>query len=134
MEVGAVRQLSPSALAYVGDAVYELYVRGYHLFPPKRLQTYHNQVVDHVRAEYQAEQLQRLDPHFTNDERDILRQGRNAAIKRPRRIKLEIYRQASSLETLIGYLFLTNPSRLDELLKTLQLDARIVDPGAKSDF
>ncbi|MGB6015820.1 MAG: ribonuclease III domain-containing protein, partial [Nodosilinea sp.] len=54
--------LSPVALAYLGDAVYELFVRGALLQPPKRIQVFHQQVVNQVRAERQAYQGQQLMP------------------------------------------------------------------------
>jgi ribonuclease III family protein len=113
-----LRQLSPAALAYLGDAVYELYVRSRYLLPPKRIQFYHNQVVAQVRAEAQAQHLQTLHPHLTDQEQAILKQGRNAA-RRTKRVDPEIYQQATSLETLLGYLYLTDPRRLVDLLSRL---------------
>lgn len=118
-----VQRMSPASLAYVGDAVYELYIRTFYLTPPKRLQEYHNRVVAQVRAEAQAHYLRSLQPHLTDAEQEILRRGRNAASRRPRRIALEIYQQATSLETLIGYLYLTDPQRLTDLLAQLPLEA-----------
>jgi len=117
-----LRQISPAALAYLGDAVYELYVRTSCLIPPKRLQAYHNQVVDRVRAESQAQHLRSLRPYLTPQELDIIRRGRNAASKRPKRVAAAIYQQASSLESLLGYLYLANPQRLVVLLAQLDLD------------
>ncbi len=117
-----MQQLSPTALAYLGDAVYELYVRTCYLLPPKRSQAYHEMVVAQVRAESQARCLQDLQPYLTSTELEILRRGRNAAGGRPRRIDPEIYQQASSLETLMGYLYLTDPQRLTKLLAHLKLD------------
>ncbi len=117
-----VRQLSPAALAYIGDAVYELYVRGLYLFPPKRLADYHKQVVSQVRAERQAVILRSLEDELTEDEKDLLRKGRNAASRASRRVDPEIYQHATSLEALIGYLYLTNPSRLAQLLSRLELE------------
>jgi ribonuclease III family protein len=117
-----VQLLSPSVLAYVGDVVYELYIRTYYLMPPRRLQTYHNQVVAQVRAESQALHLRSLEPYLTPPEQEILRRGRNAASKGPKRVAPEIYQQATSLETLIGYLYLTDPKRLVELLSQLDSD------------
>lgn len=116
-----LQQLSPAALAYLGDAVYELYIRQYYLVPPKRIQTYHNQVVGQVRAEQQANHLRSLLPHLTTTELDILRRGRNAATGKPKRVDSETYQQATSLETLIGYLYLTDPQRLMVLLTQLEL-------------
>jgi ribonuclease-3 family protein len=117
-----IQQLSPAALAYLGDAVYELYIRSCYLMPPRRLQTYHHQVVAQVRAEAQAQHLRTLTPHLTSTELEILRRGRNAATGRPKRLDAEIYQQATSLETLIGYLYLTDPQRLTLLLAQLQLE------------
>lgn len=114
-----LQQLSPVALAYLGDAVYELYIRAACLLPPKRAKLYHNQVVSKVRAESQAETLRSLEPHLTNHELEILRRGRNAATGGPKRINAEIYRKATSLETLMGYLYLSDPERLSELFDLL---------------
>jgi ribonuclease-3 family protein len=117
-----LQQLSPGALAYLGDAVYELYIRRYYLTPPKRIQVYHHQVVAQVRAESQAQQLDQLIPFLTSNELDLLKRGRNAAVNRSKRIDPDTYQRASSLETLIGYLYLSDLHRLMELLGHLQID------------
>jgi ribonuclease III family protein len=118
-----VQQLSPAALAYLGDAVYELHVRSKFLLPPKRSHDYHRAVVAQVRAEAQSSHLLVLTPHLTSAELDVSRRGRNAANGRPRRLDPEVYQQATSFETLIGYLYITNPQRLAELLDLLQFDS-----------
>lgn len=117
-----VEQLSPVSLAYLGDAVYELYIRARYLLPPKRISDYHGKVVAQVRAETQTNHLRSLEPYLTQTEREIVRRGRNAATRGPKRLSPEIYQQASSLETLIGYLYLKNPQRLNQLLGKLELD------------
>jgi ribonuclease III family protein len=117
-----VPQLSPAALAYLGDAVYELFVRTNFLLPPKRARVYHQQVVAQVRAEAQSSHLQLILPYLTTAELDVIRRGRNAASGRPRRLDPEVYQQATSFETLIGYLYITHPPRLWELLALLHLD------------
>ncbi|AKG24019.1 Mini-ribonuclease 3 [Calothrix sp. 336/3] len=116
-----VRQLSPPALAYLGDAVYELYVRAFYLLPPQRSDAYHRLVVAQVRAEAQAELLRSLTPHLKDTELEVVRRGRNAATGRPKRVNPQTYQQATGLETLIGYLYLTDFQRLMELLQKLQL-------------
>jgi ribonuclease-3 family protein len=118
-----VQRLSPAALAYIGDAVYELHVRRCYLFPPVRLEKYHQQVVAQVRAESQANHLRSLEPYLTSDEHAILKRGRNAASNRHKRVDPQIYQQATSLETLIGYLYLTDSPRLLELFSLLELVA-----------
>ena len=118
-----VNQLSPTALAYLGDAVYELYIRTYYLLPPKRVNSYHDRVVANVRAESQAAHLRSLSSHLTDEELEILRRGRNAASGSPKRLDPHIYQQATSFETLIGYLYLTNSQRLTQVLELLRLDS-----------
>jgi ribonuclease-3 family protein len=116
----SLERLSPASLAYLGDAVYELYARTRCLLPPKRVADYHRQVVARVRAETQASCLRSLEPHLTEAEREIVRRGRNAATGRPRRLSPELYQQATSLETLIGYLYLQDPQRLQQLLAMVE--------------
>lgn len=117
-----IEQLSPASLAYLGDAVYEIYIRTCYLLPPKRISEYHHQVVAQVRAETQANHLRSLKPHLTDPELEVIRRGRNAVTGSPRRLDPKTYQQATSLETLMGYLYLTNPQRLTELLAHLDLD------------
>ena len=114
--ISQIERISPVSLAYIGDAVYELYVRHHFLSPPKRIGKYHSQVVAQVRAESQANYLKILLPHLNEKERDMVRRGRNAATSKPRRLSISVYQQATSLETLIGYLYLTNRDRLRDLL------------------
>lgn len=117
-----LQQISPAALAYLGDAIYELYVRMSYLLPLQRIENYHHLVVAQVRAETQALHLRSLIPHLRQTELEIVRRGRNAATRRPKRVDPEIYQQATSLETLIGYLYLTDSQRLTELLQQLHLE------------
>jgi ribonuclease III family protein len=117
-----VQKVSPAALAYLGDAVYELHMRMFYLLPPQRVENYHRLVVSQVRAETQAKILRSLTPYLRDTELEIVRRGRNAATKSPKRLEREIYQQATSLETLIGYLYLTDSQRLTELLQKLQLE------------
>lgn len=125
LSVPQLQQLSPTALAYLGDAVYELYIRSHYLLPPKRSQMYHHLVVAQVRAEAQALHLRSLTPHLTNTELEIVRRGRNASTNRPKRVDPEIYQQATGLETLMGYLYLSEPQRLTQLLQKLELDPNL---------
>lgn len=117
-----VNQLSPAALAYLGDAVYELYIRRLYLMPPKRQHSYHQEVVAQVRAETQAEHLRSLEPYLTDVEQEMIRRGRNAASGKPKRVSATVYQQATSLETLMGYLYLTDRDRLRQLLHQLYPD------------
>lgn len=120
-----VKQLSATALAYLGDAVYELYIRGIYLLPPKRQHSYHQEVVTQVRAETQAQHLRSLQPYLNFVEQDVVRRGRNATSRRPKRVSAAIYQQATSLEALMGYLYLIDRDRLAYLLEILYPDREI---------
>ncbi|MGL5943465.1 MAG: Mini-ribonuclease 3 [Waterburya sp.] len=122
IQLSQIERLSPIALAYIGDAVFELYVRTQFLMPPKRMTDYHSQVVTQVRAESQAVHLAILLPELTDSEKEILRRGRNACVTKPRRLARQTYQKATGLEALIGYLYLTNPQRLQELFSKLNFD------------
>ena len=117
-----VQSISPIALAYIGDAVFELYVRVKFLWPPQRIQAFHQQVVSQVKAEQQADYLDQLMPHLNEVEADVARRGRNATSKAPRRLSPKVYRQATAFETLIGYLYVTDQTRLFELLGNLVIN------------
>lgn len=122
ISLSQVQKISPAALAFLGDAIYELYVRIFYLVPLQRSGIYHRLVVEQVRAETQALHLRSLIPHLRDTELEIVRRGRNAATGRPKRLNPEIYQQATSLETLIGYLYLTDYQRLTELLRILHIE------------
>lgn len=119
---GQIKQLSPASLAYLGDAVYELYIRTYYLLPSRRIANYHDRVVKQVRAETQAAHLNSILEGLNDKELEIVRRGRNAANRGRRGLDKQIYQQATSLETLFGYLYINNPDRLRELLERLELD------------
>jgi len=123
--IAEIQRLSPAALAYLGDSVYELYVRCYYLLPQSRTRTYHDRVVAQVRAETQARHIEALLPHLTDAERDMVRRGRNATDKRPKRLEGATYQAATGFETLVGYLYLTQPARLTELLARLDFSPSI---------
>ncbi|MDV3353695.1 Mini-ribonuclease 3 [Leptolyngbyaceae cyanobacterium CCMR0082] len=120
-----VQSVPPIALAYIGDAVFELYVRMQFLWPPQRIQMFHQQVVSQVKAEQQAAYLEQLTPHLRDVEADIVRRGRNATSKAPRRLSAKIYRQSTAFEALVGYLYITDQPRLCELLKNLSVTSTL---------
>jgi len=106
------------SLAYLGDAVYELYVRGEEAKTPQHPHRYRQAVVAQVRAEAQAACLETLlaSNQLTATERDVIRRARNAAGKPTRRLDPEIYQKATGLEALLGYLYLSDPVRLQTIL------------------
>lgn len=121
ISASSLQQISPVSFAYIGDAVYELYIRTNFLLPPKKISDYHHKVVEKVRAESQAVYLQNLYPLLTEIEQNWVRRGRNSVNKSPRRLSLQTYQQATGLETLLGYLYICDRSRLEYLLSQLKI-------------
>ncbi|GAV87943.1 Ribonuclease_3 domain-containing protein [Cephalotus follicularis] len=113
-----------AALAYLGDCIYELYARRHFLFPPLNIEEFNDRVMAVVCCEAQDALLQKLlaDNYLTKEERDILRWGKNigsAKTRTRKRAGVAVYNRASSLETLIGHLYLTNENRLEEIMLKL---------------
>lgn len=105
-------------LAFVGDAVYELFVRTQLTFKGGKANALSDQTVAKVRASAQAQSLARLLPVLTEDEKSIVRRARNAKQTPPRHAEPADYHDATALEAVLGYLYLTKQAgRLNELLR-----------------
>ena len=121
-------RLSPNALAYVGDAVLELFWRGRSIWPPAKLADQQRRVVAAVRAEAQAAAVARLRRGpvggFALSEADDawLRRG-------PRRLAASVYADASGLECLAGALYVSDGDRCRALLAALAA----IDGGGDDD-
>ncbi|MEO0705539.1 MAG: ribonuclease III domain-containing protein [Cyanobacteria bacterium J06649_5] len=115
--------IAPISLAYIGDAVFELYVRSQLLIPAKRLRDYHEQVVAQVKTEQQAHYVDVLTPYLTEAEKDVMRRGRNATSGRNRRANAQDYQKATGFEALIGFLYISDQARLFNLLNQLSVNA-----------
>lgn len=115
-----VDALSPLALAYVGDAVYELWVRRRLALQPEgaaRPRQLHRQALGWVRAEAQAAALEAIRPLLTEAEADIVRRARNQRPSHPPAAGQAVYRLSTGLEALCGYLYLHGSvQRLEQLL------------------
>ncbi|CAH9052333.1 unnamed protein product [Cuscuta europaea] len=113
-----------ASLAYMGDCIFEIYARRHFLFPPLKIEEHNDRVMAVVRCETQGAMLQKLinDNFLSEEEREVLRWGKNVGsgkTKTKKRAGVAIYNKASSLETLIGYLYLTNMMRLEEIMLKL---------------
>ena len=107
-------------LAWLGDAVWELHQRLRHCRQPGRSDDLHRAVVAEVRADAQAIALKRLEPWLEDEEKALVRRGRNRAGRGPRSADAATYGQATGFETMVGWLFLHNPDRLAQLLDQLE--------------
>lgn len=113
------KNLSPVTLAFVGDAVYSLYVREKYVltsdFSTGKLQKLTS---EEVSAHGQNILLEQISEKFTEDEAAIFKRGRNA--KKPTHSKsasIAEYNNSTGFEAVLGYLYLTGQYiRIDELL------------------
>lgn len=123
MEEEEINQMSPLVWAYIGDSVYEQFVREYLVthtkYKPNRL---HVEATRYVKAASQAKILEQLENDLTEEEKEIVRRTRNTKNHHlPKNSNVQEYMYATAFEGLIGYLHLTKQEeRLKELLeKTL---------------
>ena len=112
------REYSPLALAYIGDTVYDLFIRTKVLAKGNRHVTdMHRESVSFVKAHSQSVSAYALEQVLTEEELRVLKWGRNAKSNTtPKNADVAEYRMATGFETLIGYLYL---SRADERLSYL---------------
>ncbi|MHB1419424.1 MAG: Mini-ribonuclease 3 [Bacillota bacterium] len=118
----ALQSISPLALAYMGDAVFELFVRNHLVVMfPKKVNQLHQEAVGYVNSQAQAQLLQRLEKILTEDEMLVVKRGRNAKSKHmPKNAQVLDYRHSTALESLVGYLYLKgNWDRLEQIFQVL---------------
>lgn len=111
-----IRTYSPLALAYIGDAVYDLIVRSVIVAranrPPAKL---HKAVIQYVNAKTQAKMIEVLEAELTEEESAVYHRGRNSkSYTTAKNASVTDYRKATGLEALFGYLYLNN--EMDRLL------------------
>lgn len=109
--------LSPSVLAFVGDAVYGLYVRIAVSAVNRPSGELHRLSVKAVNATAQAAAFRLIEPHLTEQERAVFKRGRNFhTTTTPKNASNGDYHTATGLECLFGWLYLSgDKQRTDEL-------------------
>ena len=116
-----VNLMPPLTWAYIGDCVYELYVRT-KLINETKLKPHelHIEAIKHIKAQAQAETLKRIYENLSEKEKDIVRRGRNAENHHlPKNANVQDYMYSTAFEALIGYLYLTKQNeRLKEILES----------------
>lgn len=116
-----IREFPILNLAYIGDTVYDLYIRGYLVKNNMGLvEGLHHLASGIVNARSQAEAARILAPMFLEREAEIFHYGRNAKSTPTKNMSREDYSLATGLEAVIGYLYLTgNRKRTDELFRVI---------------
>ena len=115
-----VNLMSPLTWAYIGDCVYELYIRT-KLVNETNLKPHnlHVEAIKYVKAKAQAELLEKIMDKLTEEEQDIVRRTRNTQNHHlPKNSNVTEYMYATAFEGLIGYLYLTKQEeRIKEILQ-----------------
>ncbi|KAB7666120.1 Mini-ribonuclease 3 [Bacillus sp. B1-b2] len=116
------KQLNSLALAYMGDAVLEIYVRRHLLYSGKvKPNNLHREATKYVSAKGQAKVVHRLldEDFFSEEEIAVFKRGRNAKSGSvPKNTDVQTYRNSTGFEAVLGYLYLANKEeRFEEIIK-----------------
>ena len=115
-----VRQLNPLVLAFIGDGVYEVFIRSYIIDRNRNMPVHklHIKTISYVRAHEQSNFMNQLIELLNEEELSIYKRGRNAKSGTiPKNADVREYRNATGFEALRGYLyFIDDKERLEELL------------------
>ena len=118
-EYAAAGSYSPLVLAYMGDAVYELYIRSMLVSKANtQVNKLHKEATKYVKAKAQSELVEKIMDKLTEEEIAIYKRGRNAhSYTSAKNADIVDYRRATGFEALIGYLYIKGDNkRIFELL------------------
>ena len=98
------QEMNALTLAYLGDAVYELWVRTHLLeLGHEKVRELHKSAISYVCASTQARVLHALLPELDEIEQQVVLRGRNAKGGHPKNVNVVTYRHATAFESLVGY-------------------------------
>lgn len=125
MEKQNIAYMNTTVLAFLGDSVYETYVRR-HVIEKGQVNAdlLHRAAVRYVRADAQAYALKAMLDELTEEEQSLVKRARNKKIStKPKNADPVIYKWATALEALIGFLYLSNnhDRMADRILRTIEL-------------
>ena len=114
-------EYNPLVLAYMGDTLYDLYVRSKLISEHggMNVNKLHNTSSKFVRASAQSRAVENIEPLLTEEELAVYKRGRNAkSYTVPKNAELRDYKRATGFESLLGWLFVSGKTdRLEELIK-----------------
>lgn len=116
MKKSDIKNMNTTALAYLGDAVYEVAIRKFIMETGQcNADRLHQIAIQYVRAEGQAKAMKKLMEELTEEEQALVRRARNRKItSSPRKVDPVVYKLATAFEAFVGYLYLIEDQvRLD---------------------
>ena len=124
---GDIREVPMSTLAYIGDAVYELFVR-MHVLGSGHAKSgaLHRRSVAYSKAVFQAKATEIIQESLSEEEKQLIIRGRNSSPgTMAKNVSPQIYRLASGFECLIGYLYLAGDhERLQEIIRMVLINGQ----------
>ena len=105
--------------AYIGDCVWELYIRELVIQKTQLQNVMHKLSTKYVCASFQANAIEGIIENLKEDELDIQKRGRNLKMTINKKSNPKIHTLATSFEVLIGYLYLNDKQRLNEIYKLI---------------
>ncbi|EAA0010427.1 TPA: ribonuclease III domain-containing protein [Clostridioides difficile] len=111
MEKTELVTMSPLVLAYLGDTVYETYIREYLIRQntQRKVNDLHKLAIKYVKAKAQATIIYEIEIELTEEESKIYKRGRNQKSNTsPKNADIIDYKHATGFEALVGYLYLNN--------------------------
>lgn len=116
-----LKQMNPLALAYIGDAIYEIFIRTYIVSKNKEtcVNKLHKKTIQFVKASAQSYFIREIQEYLNEEEIKVFKRGRNTKSNTSaKNASIQDYRMATGFEAVIGYLYLLNKDeRLEEIMK-----------------
>lgn len=115
-----IRTYSPLALAYIGDSVFDIYVRTKVVKEGNTsVNNLHKKCVKYVSAKAQNQMVLKIMEEFSEEEKNVFRRGKNTKMHTvAKNATLSEYRNATGFEAVLGWLYLQDKTeRLEEIIK-----------------
>ena len=127
-----LRMISPLTMAYMGDAIFELYVRD-HLVTHHKISVnhLHQKAIAYVKAASQCKIVHELEDFLTEEEKSFVRRGRNQKTTAPKNSDPSEYRYATGFEALLGFLYYQN--KTERMLAIMKQGLTILDRNRKGE-
>lgn len=106
--------------AYIGDCVWELFIREIIISKTQKQDIMHKMSTKYVNAQAQADILEKIIEQLNEEEVEIQKRGRNLKITINKKSNPKIHSLATSFEVLIGFWYLNDKNRLNEILEIIK--------------
>jgi len=110
-------ELDLRSYAHMGDAVWEVFIREITIYQTLVPNELHKITIALVNAEFQSELLSKIEPHLSEEEKELSRRARNLSSGKSNR---PMHRISTAFEVLIGFWYINDQRRLDEMLEIMK--------------